>query len=166
MPAGRPPVFETSEELEQSIEDYFEKCVSKPLTFDKDGIPTPVMDAKGNPVMIDNPPTTAGLALHLGYASRQSLYDQKDRDERFSYIIKRAILAIENQHEKRLSLAGSPVGSIFWLKNHQWRDNFAEVPPDDAKNPLEVHFPEPPKNPDLLDPEKQDNLEIGDAPNE
>lgn len=123
MPGGRPPLFETPEQLDEAIEDYFKKCVPEPVMYsNSDGDQEPVRDSRGNPVFIQHPPTTAGLALHLGYASRQSLYDQPGRSEEFSYIIKKAITRIENIHEQNLSSSGSPVGSIFWLKNHQWAD--------------------------------------------
>lgn len=117
--AGRPPIYDTPEKLERAIEEYFEKCQPEPFTINGE----PVRDAKGNVVMNHKVPTTAGLALHLGYESRQSLYDQKGRGEEFSYIIKRAIMAIEDRHESNLQ-GTTPTGSIFWLKNHKWVDKF------------------------------------------
>src|SRR6185369_3101942 len=119
---GRPPKFSTPEELEAAIESYFEECESKPLmTTDADGVETVLRDGKGNPVMNNATPTTAGLALHLGFAERQSLYDQKDRGENFSVVFKRAISRIFAHHEGRLS-ENNPTGSIFWLKNHGMSD--------------------------------------------
>jgi hypothetical protein len=114
---GRPPKFETPEELEKEIDAYFEKCVAEPFVFNGEVL----RDGKGNPVMNRKVPTTAGLALHLGFADRQSLYDQKGRSEEFSCIIKRAITAIETSHEENLQ-GTTPTGSIFWLKNHKWID--------------------------------------------
>lgn len=115
---GRPAKYETPEELEKAIETYFESCVAEPLVFNGEVI----RDARGNPVMNNKVPTTAGLALYLGYADRQSLYDQKGRSEEFSCIIKRAITAIEVKHEEAMLTSSSPTGSIFWLKNHRWAD--------------------------------------------
>jgi len=97
MAGGRPSKYETPEELEKAIAEYFAGCTTRL-------------------------PTTAGLALHLGYADRQSLYDQRGRSEEFSCAIKRALLSIEDRHEANLGTSGSPAGSIFWLKNHQWAD--------------------------------------------
>ena len=66
------------------------------------------------------PVTFAGMASHLGFASRQSLYDYEKR-EGFSYSVKRARLLVEAEYERRLS--GSNVaGAIFALKNHGWSD--------------------------------------------
>lgn len=119
---GRPPKYETAEQLEAAIERYFEDCVPKPLFVeDADGNPIMVKDAKGNPVVNENPPTTAGLALYLGFAERQSLYDQSERGEDFSYAFKRAITRIFAHHEARFS-GNNPTGSIFWAKNHGMSD--------------------------------------------
>jgi hypothetical protein len=79
-------------------------------------------DKSGNPVYSDNPPTVAGLAYRLGFASRQSVYDYEWKNEKFAYVVKRARLLIEEFHEKRLSTAMFPTGSIFWAKNHGWSD--------------------------------------------
>lgn len=95
MPAGRPPKYETVEELEKAIEEYFNE----------------------NP---ENP-TQSGLAIHLGFESRQSLFDYKGKEE-FSYTIKKAFLRIDNQHEKRL-YENANSGSIFYLKNRGWSDS-------------------------------------------
>jgi hypothetical protein len=65
--------------------------------------------------------TTTGLALFLGFASRQSLYDYEKRSEPFSYIIKRAITVIESGYETNLH-GTTPTGSIFALKNMGWRE--------------------------------------------
>ena len=64
--------------------------------------------------------TITGLALGLGFESRQSLYDYKERDQ-FSYTIKRACLYVENGYERNLKENAS-AGSIFALKNMGWSD--------------------------------------------
>jgi hypothetical protein len=104
---GRPPMYETVEELEKSIDGYFNSL----KIYDKDGLP-----------IGDKTPTTSGLALALGYCDRQSLYDQKDRSHEFSCVIKKAITYIEDFHERNIVEGRQPTGSIFWLKNHKWTD--------------------------------------------
>lgn len=90
---GRPRHFDTPEELESACNDYFQHC--------KD----------------DNVKTTiTGLALYLGFCSRSSFDDYCKRDG-FSYIIKRAKLAVENGYE----LSGLTI-DIFALKNMGWID--------------------------------------------
>ena len=94
---GRPPLFETPEQLSDAIQAYFDKQIE-------------------NKGII----TVSGLAYALGFTSRQSIYDYKERDE-FSYIIKRATLFVETCYEEKLSTPAC-TGSIFALKNMGWRD--------------------------------------------
>jgi hypothetical protein len=94
---GRPPKYTQANEMELKINAYFESLGPEDV------------------------PTTAGLALHLGYCSRQSLYDNKDITPEFSYTIKKAIMQIEMFWESALAKNGC-TGAIFWLKNHKWRD--------------------------------------------
>lgn len=68
----------------------------------------------------DKPPTMAGLALRLGFVDRQSIYDYEKRPL-FSCVIKELRTRVEEYHESRLA-GQTCTGSIFWLKNHQWRD--------------------------------------------
>lgn len=71
---------------------------------------------------IENPeyPTISGLALFLGFESRQSFYDY-EKNEIHSYTIKRARLRIENSYEESLRKHGRS-GDIFALKNFGWKD--------------------------------------------
>lgn len=117
---GRPPAFTTPEEMEAHIGIYFDTA---------------------------DPPTVAGLAFHLGFTSRQSIYDYEVKADGFAYIIKRARLLIEEYHEKRLSTATSPTGSIFWAKNHGWSDRTEIVGKDGG--PLTVKL-------EIVDPKKSD----------
>ena len=96
--AGRPRTYETPEELLTAVEGYF--------AFIKEN---------------KEPATITGLALHIGFESRQSIYDYEE-DGQFSYIIKNARLRVECEYEKRLSTAQSPTGAIFALKNMGWKD--------------------------------------------
>lgn len=102
---GRPPLYENPEDLNIKVNEYFDSI--KPRTNDNG-------DTFYNY-------TTTGLALFLGFETRQSLYDYRDRQDDFSYIIKRALLVIENKYEEALSIS-SPTGAIFALKNMGWKD--------------------------------------------
>lgn len=95
--AGQPAKYATPEALDKAIKAYFD---DPKLTV----------------------PTTAGLALHLGYCDRNSLYDNSERSPEFSRTIKSAILRIMKYHEEKLSSGDKCTGSIFWLKNHDWHD--------------------------------------------
>lgn len=92
---GRPPKFETPEELEKAVDEYIAN--------------TPIAQV-----------TVTGLCMWLGFTSRQSLHDYKKRDG-FSYPIEKAMIAVENSYELTLRSA-SVAGSIFALKNMGWKD--------------------------------------------
>lgn len=67
------------------------------------------------------PLTLTGLALELGFASRQSLYDYAQKKE-FKQVIDELKLECERYYEERLTNGGNPVGAIFALKNFGWND--------------------------------------------
>lgn len=105
---GRPLKYKTKEELEGKIEEYFAKNKEHP--------------------------TLTGLAYHLGFESRQSIYDYEERGE-FSYTIKRARLFIESHYELRL-YHSSPTGAIFALKNFGWKDSIEHDASEGTKQAL------------------------------
>lgn len=94
---GRPRIIETPEEMEEQVDAYFDFVKAK-----------------------KEPATITGLALYLGFASRQSFYDYEQKPE-FSYTIKRARSRIEECYEKALH-SRNPIGAIFALKNFGWTD--------------------------------------------
>lgn len=96
-PGGRPPLFDSAESLERKVKEYYQYCEDNREHL-----------------------TITGLALYLGFESRQSLYDY-EKNDKFSYIIKAARLKVENDYEKRLA-TNSVTGAIFALKNMGWSD--------------------------------------------
>ncbi|MCW8966617.1 MAG: DNA-packaging protein [Candidatus Pacearchaeota archaeon] len=117
-PGGRPPLYNDPEEMAIAIADYFLSCdnnQSYRRIKNKDG----EMETVTDPAPIKY--TLTGLAIHLGFESRQSLYDYKGKEE-FSYVIKRAILRIEYQVEMEVRERDKPTGAIFVLKNMGWSD--------------------------------------------
>lgn len=94
---GRPALYTTPGDLEAAIQEYFAD----------ESIKT----------------TITGLAYHLGFESRQSLYDYEQKGE-FSYMIKRARLKVEMGYENDLR-ANNAAGPIFALKNMGWSDKQA-----------------------------------------
>lgn len=119
--AGAPALYKTTEDLSAAVEGYFEW-----VKGETEDIEHP---AKGEePAYVEKrytrypePVTITGLALHLGFESRQSIYDYEEKGE-FSYIIKNARLRVENAYEKNL-YSDKPTGSIFALKNMGWKDH-------------------------------------------
>ena len=107
---GRPLIFETVEDLDAKIEEYFNGGYRKHVVCDgKDGAPIEV------PAI-----TLTDLCLFLGFADKCSFYDYEKRPQ-FSHSIKRARMTIEREYEERLS-GRSAAGAIFALKNFGWRD--------------------------------------------
>lgn len=106
--------------MQANIDAYFDS--RKPeLLKDPDG--NVVTDKQGRSVWIMNPPTLTGLALALGFCSRQSIYDIEKKSDQFSYTIKKARLRCENWVEDGLLSANVPPPSgIFILKNYGWKD--------------------------------------------
>lgn len=119
MKTGRPLKYNTAEEMQIHIDEYFEKCQPKPYLNDEG---KPLLDGKGNPIIELNPPTITGLALHLGFVNRASMYDYEERGE-FSNTVKKARTRCENWLEVN-GLAGKtpPAMAIFALKNYGWTD--------------------------------------------
>lgn len=93
--AGRPPFWDDAEAFSNKVDEYFDNDAEFPHTW-------------------------TGLAIYLGFESRQSLEDYKAK-EAFAYPIKKALLRIENKYEKSL-FAKNAAGPIFALKNFGWRD--------------------------------------------
>lgn len=112
---GRPPKYKNKEEIEGLIEDYFKKCEGEIL---KDDEGNTVYDKYGYPVIINRkPPTVTGLALALGFNSRQALLNYQARKE-FNDTITRAKSYIEEYVERRLFDKDGVQGAKFSLINN------------------------------------------------
>lgn len=118
MPAGRPRQYNTVEELEEVIEDYFESCwIDKIVeTTDKEGNTT-----TSNVKYQLRPYTVTGLALHLNL-TRQGLINYQGRPE-FVDAITRAKQKVEMFAEESLFTNKNTNGPSFALKNNfHWID--------------------------------------------
>ena len=100
-PVGRPAKYNSPEEMQRLIDEYFNDCP------DKIG-ETPA-------------PTITGLALHLGFVNRASMYDYESKPE-YTNTIKLAKAKMERVYELILAYGKSPTGAIFALKNFGWTD--------------------------------------------
>jgi len=109
---GRPPKYETAEELQKAIEDYFENGI----TYRK------VLVGPHNNKKIKEIPviTITGLVLHCGFCNRASFYKLEEQEE-FLHTIKTARTFIEKEYEELLQNGGGS-GAIFALKNFGWED--------------------------------------------
>lgn len=103
MPAGRPRKYESPDEMQALIDDYF------------------------NTRTPDDPVTITGLMYHLDFTSRQSFYDYEKFGE-FAYILKRARQRVEIYYEKLSQRTeGQVTGPIFALKQFGWTDKTEQV---------------------------------------
>lgn len=114
---GAPPMYKTPAELQKKVDEYFEYILGEIVDVSDIDPDNP------NPVKVireAEPATITGLALFLGFDSRQSLYDYQEKPL-FSGTIKAARARVEAAYERNLS-GSTPTGSIFALKNMGWRD--------------------------------------------
>lgn len=117
---GRPPKFESPEEMQQKIEAYFES--RKAPLLDKNG--RAVLDSNGEPIMVDSKPCTiTGLALALGFTSRQDLLNYQAKADFFDTVT-RAKSKVEEYAESRLFDRDGAVGAKFALANNYdgWKE--------------------------------------------
>lgn len=112
---GRPPKYESKEQIESLIEQYFKDCEGEIL---KDESGSPILNKWGNPVIINQrPPTVTGLALALGFTSRLDLLRYQGKKE-FCNTITRAKARVEQYTEERLFDRDGSNGAKFSLSNN------------------------------------------------
>lgn len=112
---GRPRLFKSAKEIQKKIDKYFRECEGKPL-LDKEG--HAITDKYGNIIIIGaKPPTVTGLALSLGFNSRQSLLNYQSEEE-FMDTIMRAKSRVEEYAETRLFDKDGANGAKFSLANN------------------------------------------------
>lgn len=118
---GRPPKYKTKEEIEGKIDRYFEECKGEILRDDDGKV---IYNRWGNPVIVnEHPPTITGLALALGFTSRQALLNYQAKAE-FVDTITRAKTRVEAYTEERLFDRDGSNGAQFSLRNNfrGWND--------------------------------------------
>ena len=112
---GRPPMYNTKEEMQEKIDAYFNECKGQMLKDDDGNVMT---DKHGCPIIVDSKPLTiTGLALALGFNSRQALLNYQAKDE-FNDTITRAKTRIEQYAEERLFDKDGANGAKFSLANN------------------------------------------------
>lgn len=121
---GVPPKYKDVSEIEGLIEAYFKDCASHPMLDDDGNVYT---DKNGKPIMTEPKPLTiTGLALALGFNSRQSLLNYQGK-ENFVDTITRAKAQIEQYAETRLFDRDGANGAKFSLANNftGWKEKQA-----------------------------------------
>lgn len=120
MSAGRPPLFTSDEDLKRKVEEYFFFIEGEFNIIDAPNVLTGQMEKIKDYTRPPQSPSITGLALYLGFESRQSIYDYEKKGE-FSYTMKRSRLQVEAAYEQAL-LSKYSTGAIFALKNFGWSD--------------------------------------------
>lgn len=114
-PGGRPPFYTSVEEMQEKIDEYFRECDGE-ILYDDEG--NPVRNKYGKIIRDGRKPyTITGLALHLGFTSRQALLNYEGKEE-FVDTIKRAKSRVERYAEERLFDKDGNNGAKFSLMNN------------------------------------------------
>ena len=108
-------MYKTVEEIQEKIDKYFEECEGTVLNNENGEV---VLNKYGDPVIVGRKPLTiTGLALALGFNSRQALLNYQDKPE-FNDTITRAKAKVEQYAEERLFDKDGSNGAKFSLSNN------------------------------------------------
>lgn len=92
--------YTSAAKMQEAVDAYFADCEGHPLT-DENG--DAVLNKNGSPVIVGaHPPTVTGLALWLGFKTRQSLLNYQHRSDKFNDILTVAKSKCEEYAERRL----------------------------------------------------------------
>ena len=114
--------YNTPEEMQEKIDAYFASCEGHILTDDNG---KPILDKFGHPNIIDaKPPTITGLALAIGFNSRQTLLNYQAKAA-FRDVLIRAKSRVEMYTEERLFDKDGAAGARFSLQFNfkGWRED-------------------------------------------
>ena len=124
--------YSSAAEMSEAIDKYFEDCDGHPMTDETGDI---VVDKYGNPIIIGaHPPTVTGLALWLGFKTRQSLLDYQPRNKAVKDVLKSAKSRGEEYAERRLYDRDGVNGAKFSLKSNF--KGWSETPNSSDENAL------------------------------
>ena len=144
--AIRQPKFDSAEALQEKVDKYFEDCAGRMLTDETTGFPV-VNPKTGLPGIVDTrPPTMSGLALALGFSSRDGLMRYAGKKEYLDVIV-RAKSRIEQCYEERLFDKEGANGAKFALQNNfkGWQESAKVAAQEAANNAVRIvcDFPRP-----------------------
>lgn len=110
------PIFRSAEEVNAKIERYFRSC--EPVQAVDDEC-VPMFDKNGAPVYAvqEVPLTVSGLAIALGFGSREELLSYRGKPFAEN-AIRSALLRIENYAEERLFDKGQSSGAKYFLEGN------------------------------------------------
>ena len=129
--------FTTANELDALIAQYFEHI--KGVSHQEE---RPGKTVRSKPVSVTvwdrepEPATVAGLALYLGFSSRQAL-EICEAKGKYASVLKRARLRIEELYEKKLHTQYTS-GAIFALKSMGWNERTDTIELGNIKLKIEI----------------------------
>ncbi len=124
------PKYKSASKMQEAVDAYFTDCEGRPLTDENGKV---VVNKNGSPVIVgEHPPTVTGLALWLGFKTRQSLLNYQGRSQAFDDVLAAAKSRCEEYAERRLYDRNGVNGAKFSLANNfkGWRDK----PEDNPEN--------------------------------
>ncbi|MCM1024423.1 MAG: DNA-packaging protein [Prevotella sp.] len=108
--------YTSAAEMQAAVDAYFTDCEGRPLT---DDVGKTVLNKNGSPVIVGaHPPTVTGLALWLGFKTRQSLLNYQHRSDKFNDVLTAAKSRCEEYAERRLFDRDGVNGAKFSLANN------------------------------------------------
>lgn len=124
--------------MQAVVDKYFLDCDGHQLEID--GVPK--FDKQGYPIIVDRKPKTmTGLAHALGFKTRKSLMDYKNKSNAFNEIIATARMRVEEYTEERLFDKDGCTGAKFSLAvNFGWSDERINGGTDGAKEVVIVEL--------------------------
>lgn len=123
--------------MQEAVDAYFADCEGRPLTDENGEV---VLNKNGSPVIVgDHPPTVTGLALWLGFKTRQSLLNYQHRTAAFNDVLTIAKSKCEEYAERRLFDRDGVNGAKFSLANNfkGWSEK-----PEQSADKSETEFPQ------------------------
>ena len=116
---GRPARYQTPEEMQIKIDEYFKDCEGDLLRDSRGNV---VLDKQSRPVYVGRRvPSVSGLSHYLGFTDRHTFTRYKRKPE-FVDTVLLARLRIEEKIEEMLFFAESASGAKFALvSNFGWQ---------------------------------------------
>lgn len=97
---GKKAKYGTPQEMQKKIDEYFQKFEEREPLTDRNG--KPLLDKDGNVIYKGGMPTSSGLALHLGFFSRNALFEYAQKPT-FRDVITLARLKLQSFWEPLLA---------------------------------------------------------------
>lgn len=141
MAGGRPPFYETIEELDKKIAEYWNYILGD-FTEEEHEDEEGVTFTRKVYTRYPEHPSVTGLALYLGFTSRQALLNYEDKPE-FVDSVKKAKLKVEHSYEQALH-GRNQAGPIFALKNFGWADKQEIDQKTEHSGGIEIRWQDPP----------------------